>query len=78
MFVADEMRGQGVGAALMAELAHVAQVNDCAHLAWHVDARNVDARNVDGLRFYQLLGAEITDQQCNRWVLQWIPWQADG
>jgi GNAT superfamily N-acetyltransferase len=70
LFVEDELRGQGVGAALMAELAQVAQVHDCTHLAWHADARNID-----GLRFYQRLGAEITEQQGNRCVLHWIPWQ---
>jgi GNAT superfamily N-acetyltransferase len=73
LFVENEMRGQGAGAALMAELVQVAQVHDCTYLAWHADARNVD-----GLRFYQRLGAEITEQQGNRCVLQWIPWQVDG
>jgi GNAT superfamily N-acetyltransferase len=73
LFVEDEMRGQGAGAARMAELAQVAQVHDCTLLAWHADARTID-----GLRSYQHLGAEITEQQGNRCVLQWIPWQADG
>ena len=69
LYVNEVHRSQGAGAVLMEELAQVAQVNDCSHLAW-----NADARNVDGLRFYHRLGAEITEQHGNRCFLRWIPW----
>ncbi len=71
LFVDDAMRSQGAGAALMAQLAQIAQENDCTHLAW-----NADARNTRGLRFYEQLGAEITEQQGNRCFLRWVPWAA--
>ncbi|MBU7584581.1 MAG: GNAT family N-acetyltransferase [Nostoc sp. TH1S01] len=69
LYVDDEMRSQGAGAALMAQLAQIAKENDCTHLAW-----NADARNTRGLRFYDRLGAEITEQQGNRCFLRWVPW----
>jgi GNAT superfamily N-acetyltransferase len=68
LFVNNEMRSQGVGAALMTELAQIAKENDCTHLAW-----NADARNTHGLRFYDRLGAEITEQHGNRCFLRWVP-----
>ncbi len=40
LYVDDEMRSQGVGAALMAQLAQTAKENDCTHLDWNADARN--------------------------------------
>lgn len=69
LYVDDAMRSQGAGAALMAQLAQIAQDNDCTHLAW-----NADARNTHGLRFYERLGAEITEQHGNRCFLRWVPW----
>lgn len=69
LYVDEEMRSQGAGAALMAQLAQIAKENDCTHLAW-----TADARNIHGLRFYDRLGAEITEQQDNRCFLRWIPW----
>jgi GNAT superfamily N-acetyltransferase len=72
LYVDNEMRSQGAGAALMAQLAQIAQIaaeNDCTHLAW-----NADARNTRGLRFYDRLGAEITEQHGNRCFLRWVPW----
>lgn len=69
LYVDDEMRSQGAGAALMVQLAQIAQENDCTHLAW-----NADARNTRGLRFYNRLGAEIVDQHGNRCFLRWVPW----
>ncbi|PSB16523.1 GNAT family N-acetyltransferase [filamentous cyanobacterium CCP2] len=68
LYVDEDMRSQGVGAALMAELAQIAQENDCTYLSW-----TADARNTRGLRFYQRLGAEITEQQGNRCFLKWVP-----
>ena len=69
LYVDNEMRSQGAGAALMAELAQIAKENDCTHLAW-----NADARNTRGLRFYDRLGAEITEQHGSRCFLRWVPW----
>lgn len=71
LYVDDEMRSQGAGAALMAQLAKIAKENDCTHLAW-----NADARNTRGLSFYNRLGAEITEQHGNRYFLKWVPWAA--
>ncbi|PMB49053.1 GNAT family N-acetyltransferase [Fischerella thermalis CCMEE 5201] len=71
LYVDNEMRSQGAGAALMAQLAQIATKNDCTHLAW-----NADARNTRGLRFYNRLGAEITEQHGNRCFLRWVPWAA--
>jgi GNAT superfamily N-acetyltransferase len=67
--VDEEVRNQGAGAALMQRLAQIAQENECTHLAW-----NADARNVRGLSFYHRLGAEITEQHGNRCFLRWVPW----
>lgn len=69
LYVDDEIRSQGAGAALMAQLAQIAKENDCTHLAW-----NADARNTRGLRFYDRLGAEITEQHGNQCFLRWVPW----
>ncbi len=71
LYVDEEQRSQGVGAVLMAQLAQIAQANDCTHLAW-----NADARNTRGLSFYHRLGAEITEQHGNRCFLRWVPWSA--
>jgi GNAT superfamily N-acetyltransferase len=69
LYVDDEMRSQGAGAALMAQLARIAKEHDCTHLAW-----NADARNIRGLRFYERLGATITEQHGDRCFLRWVPW----
>lgn len=68
LYVDEEIRSQGAGTALMEYLAQIAKENDCTHLAW-----TADARNVRGLSFYQRLGAEITEQKGNRCFLTWIP-----
>lgn len=68
LYVDDHIRNQGVGAALMAKLAEIAKENDCSHLGW-----NADARNVRGLGFYHRLGAKITEQHDNRCFFKWIP-----
>lgn len=69
LYVDDEMRGHGAGAALMMQLAQIAKENDCTHLAW-----NADARNTGGLRFYHRLGAVVTEQHGHRCFLRWVPW----
>jgi GNAT superfamily N-acetyltransferase len=68
LYVDEEMRSQGTGAVLMKHLAQIAKENDCTHLAW-----NADARNIRGLNFYQRLGAEITEHKDYRCFLTWIP-----
>jgi GNAT superfamily N-acetyltransferase len=68
LYVDEQMRSQGVGAVLMAQLAQIAQENNCTHLAW-----NADARNTRGLSFYHRLGAEVTEQHGNRCLLRWVP-----
>lgn len=68
LYVDDNMRSQGAGAALMYRLAEIAKQNDCTHIAW-----NADARNTPGLSFYQRLGAKITEQKGNRCFLMWTP-----
>lgn len=70
LYVDEDMRSQGAGAALMAQLARIAQENDCTHLAW-----NADARNTRGLSFYRRLGAEITEQRGSKCFLRWVPLQ---
>lgn len=69
LYVNEEMRSQGAGAALMAKLAKIAEEKACTHLAW-----NADARNTRGLNFYHRLGAEIAEQHGNRCCLRWTPW----
>ncbi|MBD2336410.1 GNAT family N-acetyltransferase [Calothrix sp. FACHB-156] len=69
LYINEDMRSQGAGAALMSHLAQIAQQNNCTHLAW-----NADVRNTRGLSFYHRLGAEITEQKGNRCFLIWTPW----
>jgi GNAT superfamily N-acetyltransferase len=69
LYVDNEMRSQGAGAALMAELAQIAKESDCSHLGW-----NADARNIRVLGFYDRLGAEVTEQHGHQYVLRWVPW----
>jgi GNAT superfamily N-acetyltransferase len=68
LYVDEERRSQGAGAALMNRLAKIATENDCTHIAW-----NADARNTRGLAFYHRLGAEVTKQEGNRCFLMWTP-----
>jgi GNAT superfamily N-acetyltransferase len=69
LYVDEESRSHGAGAALMVELAQIAKENDCTHLAW-----NADARNTRGLHFYDRLGAKITEQHGKRCFFRWVPW----
>jgi GNAT superfamily N-acetyltransferase len=68
LYVDEDMRSQGAGAALMNYLAQVAKDNECTHLAW-----NADVRNSRGLIFYDRLGAKVTEQKGNRCFLTWTP-----
>ena len=68
LYVDEAMRSQGVGVALMTRLAQISQENDCTHLAW-----NADARNIRGLSFYHRLGADITEQHGHRCFFRWVP-----
>jgi GNAT superfamily N-acetyltransferase len=68
LYVHKAMRSQGLGAALMAQLAQIFFCNDCTHLAW-----TADVRNVRGLDFYDRLGAEIVEQNGNRCLFRWVP-----
>lgn len=68
LYVDEAMRSKGAGAMLMQYLAQIAKENDCTHLAW-----TADARNIQGLQFYDRLGAKIIDQKDNRCFLTWQP-----
>jgi GNAT superfamily N-acetyltransferase len=68
LYVDEDTRSQGAGMLLMEHLAKIALENDCTHLAW-----NADARNLRGLKFYERLGAEIFKQEGNRCFLKWTP-----
>jgi GNAT superfamily N-acetyltransferase len=68
LYVNNLMRSQGVGAALMSHLAQIARENECTHLAW-----TADARNIRGLSFYHRLGAEIIDRNGDRCYWRWTP-----
>jgi GNAT superfamily N-acetyltransferase len=68
LYVNENIRSQGAGKVLMDKLAEIAKENECSHLAW-----NADARNIRGLSFYHRLGAEITEQHGNRCFLKWVP-----
>ena len=68
LYVNENMRSKGAGAALMEKLAQIAAENNCTHISW-----TADARNTRGLSFYHRLGAKITEQKKNRCFLTWIP-----
>src|SRR5262245_66358289 len=68
LYVEADKRSQGAGAALMRELAQTAKDNQCTHIAW-----TADARNTRGLKFYDRLGATITEQKGTVCCLQWTP-----
>jgi GNAT superfamily N-acetyltransferase len=71
LYVDEDRRSDGAGAVLMRHLAQVALSNDCTHLAW-----TADARNIRGLRFYARLGATIAEQVGDRCFLKWEPTKA--
>lgn len=53
LFVRPEMRGQGIGTALLVELARIAVARDCGRMEWSV----LDW-NAPSIAFYKSLGAE--------------------
>lgn len=57
LYVLPELRGQGVGKALLKELARLAVERGCARLEWSVLDWNAPA-----ISFYQSLGAEPQDE----------------
>ena len=66
LFIDTDMRNNGAGTLLMNKLLEIAKDNNCSHLAW-----TADARNIKGLKFYKRLGAEIIEQRENRCFLNW-------
>jgi GNAT superfamily N-acetyltransferase len=56
LYVRPEMRGRGIGRALLAHLARLAVERGCGRLEWWVLDWNADA-----IRFYRSLGAEAMD-----------------
>jgi GNAT superfamily N-acetyltransferase len=66
LYVDEDRRSEGAGGMLMRYLAQVALSNDCTHLAW-----TADARNIRGLGFYARLGAMIAEQVGDRCFLKW-------
>jgi GNAT superfamily N-acetyltransferase len=57
VYVRPEVRGKGVGKALLREVARVAMARDCGRLEWSVLDWNEPA-----LRFYKSLGARPMDE----------------
>jgi GNAT superfamily N-acetyltransferase len=66
LFVKPDSRSKGAGTLLMNKLQQIAQQNNCSHLAW-----TADAKNIRGLSFYQRLGAKIVEQQGDRCLFHW-------
>jgi GNAT superfamily N-acetyltransferase len=66
LFVKPDSRSKGAGNLLMIKLQQIAQSNNCSHVAW-----TADARNIRGLSFYQRLGAKIVEQQGDRCFFNW-------
>lgn len=71
LYVNEDRRSEGAGEMLMRYLAQVALSNDCTHLAW-----TADARNIRGLGFYARLGATVTEQVGDHCLLKWEPTEA--
>src|SRR5882724_423907 len=57
LFVLPEMRGKGIGKALLQKLAQIAVEENCYGMRWQVLEWNTPA-----LEFYDLLGATIMDE----------------
>lgn len=66
LYVRHDNRSRGAGSLLMNKLRQIAQENNCTHLAW-----TADARNICGLKFYRCLGAEVTEQKEKRCFFKW-------
>lgn len=56
LYVAESVRGRGIGAALMREARNEAARSGAAQVVWTVDRRNVRAQ-----RFYEGIGARYVD-----------------
>lgn len=61
LFVEPSQRGRGVGRALLAQLATIAEARGCGRMEWSVLDWNADA-----IAFYRKLGAEGMDE----WTVQ--------
>jgi len=57
LFVLPEMRGKGIGKALLRHLAQIAVRENCYGIRWMVVARNEPA-----IKFYESLGAELLSE----------------
>jgi GNAT superfamily N-acetyltransferase len=57
LFVLPEMRGKGIGKALLIKLAQIAVAENCYGMRWQVLEWNEPA-----LKFYEALGAHIMDE----------------
>jgi GNAT superfamily N-acetyltransferase len=57
LFVLPEMRGKGIGKALLQQLAQIALEENCYGLRWMVLEWNTPA-----IKFYDSLGAELLDE----------------
>ncbi|MBM3795603.1 MAG: GNAT family N-acetyltransferase [Acidobacteria bacterium] len=67
LFVKPELRGHGIGKALLAQLAHIAEERGCGRIEWSVLNWNEPA-----IAFYKSLGA--TPQ--NEWTVFRLPGDA--
>ncbi|HAA28694.1 MAG TPA: GNAT family N-acetyltransferase [Cyanobacteria bacterium UBA8553] len=56
LFVQPQMRSKGIGTALLAHLAQIAQEKNCGRLEW-----TVATNNTRGITFYKKLGAQILE-----------------
>lgn len=65
LFVAPEVRGQGLGLELLKRLAAVAVAHDCGRMEWNVLDWNNSAKG-----FYEMLGA--------RHAAGWETWRLEG
>ncbi len=68
LYVDEQMRSKGAGWELMNHLAQISRANNCSHIAW-----TADVRNIRGLAFYRRLGAETVKQEGNSCYLIWKP-----
>ncbi|WP_199554334.1 GNAT family N-acetyltransferase [Sandaracinobacteroides hominis] len=65
LFVAPEVRGQGLGLTLLKRLAGMAVAENCGRMEWNVLDWNVSAKG-----FYEMLGA--------RHATGWETWRLEG
>ncbi len=56
LFVQPQMRGRGIGTALLTHLAQIAKEKNCGRLEW-----TVATNNARGITFYRKLGAQILE-----------------